>query len=145
MEDGWLLITTKAGKKIEIPRAPFEHWALRRHGGKHLATHWETISRAGFKMVNDDPYHTDWVIGAGLDIDKIYLGLGKDTEDAIDDVYWQIQHKMLNFECAVLSKGEYVTGTVIHPGRNQEVPTGSIIAKFLTRLQIIINVWHQHV
>ena len=33
---------------------------------------WDCVSPTGIKMNMDDPYHTDWVLGAGLDIDESY-------------------------------------------------------------------------
>jgi hypothetical protein len=76
------LHTHEDGKKIpfnppfiQVPKNPFLHWCLRffnweDHG--HETPRWEFVAGSGLKMMNDDPYHTDWVLGAGIPLDQVY-------------------------------------------------------------------------
>ncbi|TMX40858.1 hypothetical protein [Vibrio parahaemolyticus] len=65
----------------KVPRKPLANWALCRSKGEHLAPHWRTVSDSGWKMYGDNPDHTDWVIGAGVDPNDIYDSK-KDLNDA---------------------------------------------------------------
>jgi hypothetical protein len=60
------------GRVVAVPRAPFMHWALARHPSTGSLPSWTTVSPSGLKMMNDDPFHTDWVLGAGLTIQEGY-------------------------------------------------------------------------
>ncbi len=97
------------GTSISIPRAPFWNWALRRTTLRHLAPSWECIAKGGEKMPCDDPYHTDWVLGAGLTLDKAYEG---PVKDASWKARFELQERLGNFECGVVNSGADVTGTV---------------------------------
>jgi len=66
-------------KTFKVPVAPFEHYALTTYtigGSAHRdkLPEWETVSPQGMKMYGDNPYHTDWMIGAGLELDALYGG-----------------------------------------------------------------------
>lgn len=62
------------GRVIQVPRAPFVHWALSRLPDirLELLPPWTPVSPSGIKMQCDDPFHTDWVLGAGLTIEEGY-------------------------------------------------------------------------
>lgn len=68
-----------AGKTM-VPRAPFLLWAFARlrYYNRFLPA-WKTVSPGGMKMAMDNPNHTDWVIGGGLDpLDRdLYWGGAK--------------------------------------------------------------------
>ena len=90
---------------VRIPTAPFTRWALNRTTLKHLAPAWINVSASGWKLVDDDPDHTDWMVGAGLDLGKAYE---IHVQDAILDKVTAIQSAMGNFEVAVLIGGSPV-------------------------------------
>ncbi len=108
--DGW-----KPGHqayRARVPRAPFECWALRKTAGRHLAPPWEQVCPSGLKMMMDDAMHTDWMVGGGLDIDRVY------DDKALMDVAWKemfkIQQERLNFKVHVLCGRGKVEGRVWH-------------------------------
>lgn len=107
-----------------VPRAPFMNWALRRTPMKHLAPPWSPVSRSGMKLPLDDPYHTDWWLGAGLELDESVYG--GDVQDAAFHTMFELQRKLGNFECAVIVAGDDVSGVIgkeivvlpdLHPDR----------------------------
>jgi phosphohistidine swiveling domain-containing protein len=97
------------GGAVTAPRAPFVNWALHRTTLWHLAPPWRCVSPPGLKLINDDPYHSDWYIGAGLDLKNVYDG--KLSEAASAEMF-RLQEEYGNFECAVIVGGEEVTGVV---------------------------------
>lgn len=60
------------GRKLTIPRAPFVRWALSRTEWSDTAPPWENVATSGFKLPLDNPDHTDWVLGAGIDLSEAY-------------------------------------------------------------------------
>jgi hypothetical protein len=62
------------GRVVQVPRAPFMHWALSRlpEFPRDRLPAWAPVSHSGIKMQMDDPHHTDWVLGAGLTVDEGY-------------------------------------------------------------------------
>ncbi len=68
--EGWLSIPVAKSisetGQLRVPRGAFEHWSVWRAGGEHLAAPWSRVSPTGIKQGADDPYHTDWMLGAGL-------------------------------------------------------------------------------
>lgn len=67
-------LTLGDGRVVQVPRAPFTRWALGRVPDVDIASlpPWDCVSESGIKMYNDDPCHTDWVLGAGLSIAEGY-------------------------------------------------------------------------
>jgi len=124
-ETGFMYLTIK-GKRVRIPRAPFERWALRGTKFQHLAPPWEPVAGSGWKMQNDDADHTDWFIAAKFNMDTPYQ-LEEDVQSAIDDKITEVQKRLLNFDCAVLCGSGWTTGEVVHPKPDETVPVGSII------------------
>lgn len=122
--DNWLEMDFH-GKAIRIPRAPFEQWCLWRGDGAHLAMPWQKVSVSGVKMFGDDPYHTDFLIGAGLEPDAMI----KDSKlsEAFFDLRAKVQEEKMGFECAVLSGRGYVNGTIVHAEVGQELPDDAIV------------------
>ncbi|MFZ3513788.1 hypothetical protein LC147_11925 [Vibrio harveyi] len=72
----------------KVPRKPLANWALCRSKGDHLAPSWNTVCDSGWKMYGDNPDHTDWVIGAGVDPADIY-----DSKKALNDAAYAWAHK----------------------------------------------------
>lgn len=98
------------GRILSIPTAPLLNWALLEYkkGWELSPMKWDCIARPGMKIVGDDPYHTDWWIGAGLPLDKVYRHWAIDCSDYITlqiDLQEQLQEKYLKFEITVLSVG----------------------------------------
>lgn len=127
----WIVLTTKEGEQYQVPKAPFEQWALSRTEYRHPST-WTSISPRDFKMVNDDPLHTDWVIGAGIMPDEIYDDKYRSLVTAAYGEMLRIQQRVRNIPalgkpCAVLNGTGTVSGVAVWPCRNQEVALGSII------------------
>jgi phosphohistidine swiveling domain-containing protein len=112
-------------KTLRIPRAPFEHWALEsqhRQNGYTFAAPWNVVCPSGLKMMNDDPYHSDWVIGAGLEPSD-WTFMGKDPmQEAALELKFKVQHEKLKFQALVLSGIGSAYGTVVHiePGKTFE-------------------------
>lgn len=98
-------LTLADGSAVRIPTAPFTRWALNRTALKHLAPHWSNVSESGWKLVDDDPDHTDWMVGAGLDLQRAYE---IHVQDAILDKVNAIQADLGKFEVAVLVGGSPV-------------------------------------
>jgi|APSaa5957512622_1039677.scaffolds.fasta_scaffold32043_1 phosphohistidine swiveling domain-containing protein len=108
-----------------VASAPFISWALNRTQASHLAPPWKNISPSGMKLMLDDPYHTDWMLSAGLN-------LGDDYSDpairkATYSLLHRLQEKLCEFKCAVLSgRGKSVGYTeVCHPKKDEDC-TGKI-------------------
>ncbi len=95
---------------VSAPRAPFMNWALRRTSLKHLAPPWETVCPSGMKLPLDDPYHTDWWLGAGLELDE--SPYGSDVDKAAHHTMYELHHQLGGYDCAVIVTGEDVYGTV---------------------------------
>lgn len=100
--DDWVDIIYKVDgeeKMLKIPAKPFHQWCI--GSGRLLGSEnwdenvkkispWETISPPGIKMVGDNLYHTDWVIGAGLDPEEWYYNVKNDPAfEALDDAVWR--------------------------------------------------------
>lgn len=124
---------------ITVPKNAFLLWALRyvdfaKHG--HVQPTWDIVAGSGWKMMNDDPYHTDWMLGARIPL--------KDTYDREDDeavpslaavvrscsfsLRSELNKEITGHDFTVLAKGEitYVIGEVAFPKPNERVKAGSI-------------------
>jgi len=118
------LIVTYPSNKIETYKVsflPFKAWSI----GDYKM--WKTVSPAEFKMANDDQLHTDWVVGAGISIHKIY---GYERDRVLCDAIWDKrfafeQEKKLAF-IPLKGTGRF-TGIVSHPKPNEESTGNEII------------------
>lgn len=108
---------------LRIPRAPFVHWALDRTGAKHLAPPWRVISPSGMKLQLDDPFHTDWMIGAGLTLDYD----DRELHDALLEFRFETARTFTDAECGLLVGGPYACAKAVHPTIGETVPLGSIV------------------
>jgi hypothetical protein len=68
--NGYLVLPMGELRRLLIPRAPFTHYAVdfankyrKRPLLKPLPT-WKPVAGPNFKLVNDNPYHSDWILGA---------------------------------------------------------------------------------
>lgn len=121
-------LVTKSGRKFSVPRAPFTAWALRRTSLHHLAPAWEPFSPSGLKLDFDDPIHTDWMLGAGMDLVHDYTD--REVMDATWDAVAELQDRLGSFEAAVVTGSHEVTGVVgesirvlrdLHPSQLPEI------------------------
>lgn len=124
------------GRLYQLPLAPFEHWALWRDlrdmgmERKDLLP-WTLVCGSGFKMLNDDPHHTDVMVGAGIALNAAY-------ERAVDDddigfklfchksEYNSLRRKGHSGEVIVLAGDGRRTGEAYHAQPDKPVPPGCI-------------------
>lgn len=112
---------------VMIPRAPFLHWVLdRKTELKPLAPPWEIVSPSGMKLQLDDPYHTDWLIGAGLDLKSAY-NYSHPLYDASITLGVELQRALTGKTVAVLVEGVWAEGPIFYGKRNTRSPVGSIV------------------
>lgn len=122
--DGWMeipvdkLVSDKG--VLRVPRGAFEQWAVRPSGAEHLASQWHAVSPQGLKQGSDDPYHTDWMLGAGLNPkdmrhDSPRPKLAAALNDAAYAARAEVERRLLDFDCSVLLPGPDVIGRAWHP------------------------------
>jgi len=122
--DGWMEIPVAAvvspRGRLRVPRGAFEQWAVRPSGAEHLAAPWRAISPQGLKQGADDPFHTDWMLGAGLgpkDMrpDGPNPALAAALTEAAYSARAEVDRRLLDFDCSVLLAGPAVVGRAWHP------------------------------
>jgi hypothetical protein len=125
MEDGWMTFDV-GGKPLDVPRAPFEHWAVDLAGGAHLAKPWKTVSPVGIKQGADDPNHTDWMLGAGLSPTSMRSNGGNPDWEKLSAAAYRaradVERRLLNFRCSILLQGPELEGRAFHPTDAGDVP-----------------------
>jgi len=127
---------------IKVPKNAFINWALRGFRfadfGK-VQPEWPCVAGSGWKLPMDDPYHTDWMLGAGIPLSETY-GRDFDAEDKkaiplaerVRDASFSAKHDLVEewtgVEFSILAKGDttYAYGSVVFAKPDQEVPPGSI-------------------
>ena len=87
-----------------VPKAPFICWAIRRTPLYHLMPAWTPVCPSELKQQGDDPYHTDWYIGAGFDLSRRYSHTDELGSAALR-IFSRLQEELCGFQCAVLSPG----------------------------------------
>jgi hypothetical protein len=121
---------------IEIPRNPFLLWAL---GGFAFEAfgkerpEWDVVSPPDFKMPFDNPYHTDWMLGAGLSLEETY---DRDSDSLTSLVLRRASEKQMDLtqewtgaEFVVLARGDsrrHFSGQPVIARPHDQVPAGSI-------------------
>lgn len=117
---GWINLENDDGEIITIvAKHPFYRWALKNSGVDiDYLYPWDTVSPHSMKMINDDPNHSDWMIGAGCDLDE-YNDWNKPYDpNSISAVSYDkrmdIQWDELKFESMVLCNGGKVKGRIKH-------------------------------
>lgn len=126
--DGDFVRETIAGVEYDIPRAPLMHWAAGRFankGIKQLLPDWTPVSPHNLKVAGDNPCHSDFMIGAGMDLNAFY----NESEDMKDDLLTlksKIEQEQFGRECSILSGRGCHLGTVFKSGETPDT-TGSKI------------------
>jgi phosphohistidine swiveling domain-containing protein len=115
---------------VKVPRAPFMHWAFARMKMyESQLPPWQPVCPSGLKMQMDDVFHTDWIVGAGLDPqDRELLYHPGPVGDAAMQLAHVLQDKFDRpSDVHVLVDGPHVSGVVHHGKRKQPSPSGSIV------------------
>lgn len=129
--EGWMQISVPDAVSpdgvLRVPKAPFEHWAVDLSGGSHLVSAWKTVSPVGVKQGADDPNHTDWMLGAGLDPNAMQSNGGNPNWEELSAAAYsaraQVERRVLDFRCSVLLQGPVVMGRVHIPERQDDYPS----------------------
>lgn len=90
---------------LYIPRLAFLHWALKNVPAVKLGIieDWVPVSKYDLKCKNDDRFHSDWVIGAGLDPATFY-DKNNDINISAHKLAMEIVRDMTSFDLLVLSR-----------------------------------------
>jgi hypothetical protein len=115
----------KGNYDLEVPAKPLLRWASRNwYGVASGLAPWAVICPQGMKMQCDNPMHTDWIVGAGLDPAMAY-----NMEHPVNQAAWQYAVALSkgNGEDFVrlAGKGKAV-GRIVFPAPNAGVPDGCI-------------------
>ena len=120
---------------LQVPRNPFLLWALRGFdfevNGKERPA-WVPVCPMGWKLPLDDQNHSDWVLGAGLDIDATYGSDEGSFEKLVQSSAYEERARLVQewtgSEFVVLARGphKYLCANVVVAKPHQRVPAGSI-------------------
>lgn len=126
---------------IQVPKNPFLLWCLRGFRFEDYEKErprWECVSRSGQKMLMDDPFHTDWMLGAGVPLNETYdrdydedkpLSLGAVVRSASFAVRSGIVQEWTGVSFVILAsdtEDKWLGGKIVHPKPNEACPPGSI-------------------
>lgn len=132
-EYGWKEFQDEEGNNIKVPYRAFLHYAVdfARHNNKldvEIPPYTPKF-RSGFKMLNDNPYHTDAWVGSGLDIDKAY-----DSDTWEHKLFmrkmFELQYCFFNeyqFNIITTGKKSSIQGTTVNISNYESVPKGERI------------------
>jgi len=125
----------KPAQTLRVPKAPFLLWCLGHFdfeaNGKERPT-WSVVSPMGLKCQMDNPYHTDWMLGAGETFEDAYSGDKTSRWEVVQQsasiVRYDVTKEWTKAEFVVLSKGtrSWFSGEVVMPAPNKAVPAGSV-------------------
>ncbi|AKU43628.1 hypothetical protein CPT_Seuss102 [Caulobacter phage Seuss] len=107
-----------------IPTRPFENWALNRTGWWHLAPKWDPICPQGLKMMGDDPYHSDWIIGGGFEPSDWHFAGDGPLNNAAYEAMEEVQKRYFNAKIPILSGSGKVEGRIAHIEPKGRLPDG---------------------
>lgn len=124
---------------VEVPLHPFVLWSLQHFRFEDFGKQrpeWDLVAGMGLKLPLDDPYHTDWMLGAGLDIDKTYEEKTADgaatLEGLVRDASFSERARLVEewtgVPFVILAKGTstYLYGDVVYAKPDQPVVPGCI-------------------
>jgi phosphohistidine swiveling domain-containing protein len=109
----------------DVPNGPLLRWALKRGTGmRDAGPDWQPVSMSGLKQAGDDPIHTDWITGAGLE----QHDFSKEPLMSIqNNLARQIQEETLGFKMHVLVAGKQeATGVIKYCKKDTEVDGNTI-------------------
>lgn len=120
---------------LTVPKHPFLHWCLRfirfeAHG--HETPTWAPVAPMGMKMGGDNPFHTDWMLGAGVPLASTYDrtdgSFGKVVMHSAYRRRDQVVREYTGHQFTVLARGVQTrfSGEVEFPGPNERVAPGTI-------------------
>jgi hypothetical protein len=122
-DKGWLDIAVPVvvheGGILRVPRGAFEQWCVHLCRAEHLVQPWRTVSPVGVKQGADDPLHTDWMLGAGLDPQAMRSAEVNPHCEELSAAVWQargkLERRVLGRDCSVLLAGPDIEGAVLKP------------------------------
>jgi hypothetical protein len=102
-------------RQLRVPTTPFNVWALSGTNARAmgLMPEWQLVCPGDLKMQSDNPMHSDWWFGAGLNADDYAGGFEEDSlagniSRAADNVARDLRKRLLKWDAKVLSgKGLY--------------------------------------
>lgn len=130
---GMMDLVNYDGKVVgEVHKLPFYAWALRMMGKRSKTPLdvriYEAKSYSGMKIPNDCPYHSDWMIAGGFDLEKDYDSRSEVCQASMS-MAQQIQYAIFNTEHMVLATGKKVHGFIRHctPDNADTIVRGDIV------------------
>lgn len=120
-EYGWALVPFK-DTTLRVPKRALIALVMNRASRAIPGLNYTAKSYVGMKLQNDNPLHTDVVIGSGLDPLEIYsLGKHHEQEQAIMEYGWELQESLTGWTFNVITRGDsscnHVYGKVITEDR----------------------------
>lgn len=111
-----------------VPYLPLLCWAMERISKTEETLDYTAQSVSGLKLPNDCPFHSDWMIGGGLDLVKDYSS-DSPVQSAAYNWLAEMQFNRFKFKHVVLAKGKKVSGKIRHctPSNAAEVMDGDIV------------------
>ena len=76
---------------------------------RHLAAPWTACSPPEMRMQGDNPFHTDWLVGAGIPLDEAHT---PQMSDATVDARIELQDRLAGWPCVVIVDAGAVVGKV---------------------------------
>lgn len=131
IKEGYIELKNDKNQVIaNIPKLPFMHWVFERVGYSDLPE-YKPHSSMGMKGHQlDSRNHTDWMLGAGLDLEKDYAS-DSEVYTKSHQLLRKIQNDILDFDVAVLSQGDNqrITGRIFVCTKENaaEVKEGNIL------------------
>lgn len=120
---------------LRVARNPFILWCLRHFdfeaNGKERPE-WSLVCPMGLKTMMDDPFHSDWMLGAGETFEDAYsqhpISRWAVVYRSANSLRSEITKEWTKAEFVVLAKGtrRWFNGEVVLPRPNEGVPPGSI-------------------
>lgn len=102
---------------LRAPKRALIAFALSRTAARHLMPDYTAFSQMGWKMMMDNPLHTDVWLGCGLPLDASAYDRDSLEYQAFMDMTFAIQEELLGFEFHVLASGgqSFVAGRIVTP------------------------------
>jgi phosphohistidine swiveling domain-containing protein len=123
-EYGWLQLDAydeTAGRRVQlrVPHRAFVCAALARARAHHLMPEYDVRCPSGLKMYNDDRYHSEAWVGAGLPPEEAYNDDMPEQRLFMRELY-DLQRKLLSCSFDVLARGKQASlyGIVTHDPAN---------------------------